>query len=128
MTGPAQVGDEFTLENYRNFFTDGFYLKILLNTFWLGAVVVVVLSHYRLSGFLFPGAHTIALARPAAVPGGAPLLISAVVRNIGWFPILSNAGLVNWLLLKSGLISQPFRSSATSPASSSASCMRCCRS
>jgi putative spermidine/putrescine transport system permease protein len=37
----------------------------------------------------------------------APLLVSAVVRNIGWFPILSNSGLVNWLLLKSGLISQP---------------------
>jgi ABC-type spermidine/putrescine transport system permease subunit I len=32
----------------------------------------------------------------------APLLIIAVVRNIGWFPILSNGGLVNWLLLKSG--------------------------
>jgi putative spermidine/putrescine transport system permease protein len=30
-----------------------------------------------------------------------------VVRNIGWFPILSNEGLVNWLLLKSGLISTP---------------------
>jgi putative spermidine/putrescine transport system permease protein len=37
----------------------------------------------------------------------SPLLISAVVRNIGWFPILGNEGLVNWLLLKTGLLSQP---------------------
>jgi hypothetical protein len=29
----------------------------------------------------------------------APLLISAVVRNLGWFPILSDNGLVNWLVL-----------------------------
>jgi ABC-type spermidine/putrescine transport system permease subunit I len=41
MTGPAAVGDELTLENYRSFLTDGFYLKIVLNTFWLGAVVVI---------------------------------------------------------------------------------------
>ncbi len=107
MTGPAAVGDEFTLENYRNFFTDGFYLKIVLNTFWLGAVVVVccLIIGYPVSYFL---------ARTQSRWRGlllflvvAPLLISAVVRNIGWFPILSNGGLVNWLLLKSGLVSEP---------------------
>jgi putative spermidine/putrescine transport system permease protein len=107
MTGPAAVGDEFTLENYRNFFTDGFYLKIVLNTFWLGGVVVIccLLIGYPVSYFL---------ARTRSRWRGlllflvvAPLLISAVVRNIGWFPILSNGGLVNWLLLKSGLVSQP---------------------
>lgn len=26
----------------------------------------------------------------------APLLVSAVVRNIGWFPILGDSGLVNY--------------------------------
>jgi putative spermidine/putrescine transport system permease protein len=107
MTGPAAVGDEFTLENYRNFFTDGFYLKIVLNTFWLGGVVVIccLFIGYPVSYFL---------ARTRSRWRGlllflvvAPLLISAVVRNIGWFPILSNGGLVNWLLLKSGLVSQP---------------------
>jgi putative spermidine/putrescine transport system permease protein len=40
MTGPAQVGDEFSLENYRSFVTDPFYHRIILNTFWLGGVVV----------------------------------------------------------------------------------------
>jgi putative spermidine/putrescine transport system permease protein len=107
MTGPATVGDEFTLENYRSFFTDLFYLRIIYNTFWLGAVVVIccLLIGYPVS---------YVLARTRSRWRGlllfmvvAPLLVSAVVRNIGWFPILSNSGLVNWLLLKSGLISQP---------------------
>jgi putative spermidine/putrescine transport system permease protein len=107
MTGPASVGDEFTLENYRSFFTDLFYLRIIYNTFWLGAVVVICCLVIG-----YPVSYV--LARTRSRWRGvllflvvAPLLISAVVRNIGWFPILSNSGLVNWLLLKSGLISQP---------------------
>jgi putative spermidine/putrescine transport system permease protein len=105
MTGPAQVGDEFSLENYRSFVTDPFYHRIILNTFWLGGVVVFfcLIVGYPVSYFL---------ARTKSRWRGmllclvvAPLLVSAVVRNIGWFPILSNEGLVNWLLLKSGLIS-----------------------
>jgi putative spermidine/putrescine transport system permease protein len=107
MTGPATVGDHLTAENYLNFFTDFFYFRILLNTFWLGAVVVIscLVIGYPVSYFL---------ARTRSRWRGfllfmvvAPLLVSAVVRNIGWFPILSNSGLVNWLLLKSGLVSEP---------------------
>src|SRR5882757_3190432 len=107
MTGPAQVGEQLTLENYLGFVTDGFYLKVLYNTFWLGAVVVIccLVIGYPVSYFL---------ARTRSRWRGlllflvvSPLLVSAVVRNIGWFPILSNSGLVNWLLLKSGLVSQP---------------------
>ena len=107
MTGAATVGDHLTAENYLNFFTDFFYFRILLNTFWLGAVVVIscLVIGYPVSYFL---------ARTRSRWRGfllfmvvAPLLVSAVVRNIGWFPILSNSGLVNWLLLKFGLVSQP---------------------
>jgi putative spermidine/putrescine transport system permease protein len=107
MTGPATVGDELTIENYRNFFTDLFYLRIIYNTFWLGAVVVICCLVIG-----YPVSYV--LARTRSRWRGlllflvvAPLLVSAVVRNIGWFPILSNSGLVNWLLLKSGLVSQP---------------------
>jgi putative spermidine/putrescine transport system permease protein len=107
MTGPASVGDQFTLENYLNFFTDVFYLRVVYNTFWLGAVVVIccLVIGYPVAYFL---ARTRSRWRGMLLfTVVAPLLISAVVRNIGWFPILSNAGLVNWLLLKSGLVSQP---------------------
>ncbi len=109
MTGPATVGDEATLENYRNFVTDPFYFRIIVNTFWLAGLVTFccLLIGYPVSYFL---------ARTRTRWRGmllflviAPLLVSAVVRNIGWFPILSNEGLVNWLLLGSGLITRPLR-------------------
>jgi putative spermidine/putrescine transport system permease protein len=37
----------------------------------------------------------------------SPLLVSAIVRNIGWFPLLSQSGLVNWALLKLGVLGSP---------------------
>jgi putative spermidine/putrescine transport system permease protein len=107
MTGPATVGDEATLENYLSFVTDPFYFKIVFNTFWLAGIVTFccVLIGYPISYFL---ARTDTRWRGMLLfLVVAPLLVSAVVRNIGWFPILSNEGLVNWLLLKSGLISTP---------------------
>jgi putative spermidine/putrescine transport system permease protein len=107
MTGPAVVGDEASLDNYLHFFSDVFYLRILLNTFILGGMVVFfcLIIAYPVSYYL---------ARSKSRWRGfllflvvSPLLVSAVVRNIGWFPILSNSGLVNWLLLKFSIISQP---------------------
>lgn len=107
MSGPAVVGDEASLNNYINFFSDVFYLRILLNTFVLGALVVFfcLVIAYPVSYYL---------ARSHSRWRGillflvvSPLLVSAVVRNIGWFPILSNNGLVNWLLIEGGIISQP---------------------
>jgi putative spermidine/putrescine transport system permease protein len=107
MTGPAVVGDEASLDNYIHFFSDVFYLRILWNTFILGGTVVFfcLLIGYPVSYYL---------ARSRSRWRGfflflvvSPLLVSAVVRNIGWFPILSNGGLVNWLLLKFSIVSQP---------------------
>lgn len=107
MTGPAQVASEFTPDNYLSFFTDVFYLKVLFNTFWLAATVVLCCLVIG-----YPVAYFFARSRSRwrgllLFLVVSPLLISAVVRNIGWFPILSNAGLVNWLLLKSGLVGAP---------------------
>lgn len=107
MSGPAVVGDEASLSNYVQFFSDPFYLRILWNTFTLGGLVVFfcLIIGYPVSYFL---------ARSNSRWRGfllflvvSPLLVSAVVRNIGWFPILSNSGLVNWLLLESSIISKP---------------------
>jgi putative spermidine/putrescine transport system permease protein len=109
MTGPAMVGDELTLENYRNFFTDPFYFRILLNTFWLASTVVLccLVIGYPVSYFL---ARTRSRWRGLLLfMVVAPLLVSAVVRNIGWFPILSDSGLVNWVLLQSGLVTTPLQ-------------------
>ena len=107
MSGPAQVGASYTLANYRAFVTDPFYLEMLLRTAWLGLLVT---ASCLVIGY--PVAYY--LARTASRWRGmalflviSPLLVSAIVRNIGWFPLLSQSGLVNWVLLKLGLIAAP---------------------
>jgi putative spermidine/putrescine transport system permease protein len=109
MAGPGQVSTSFTLANYRNFLTDPFYFGILLRTCWLGLLVVAccLIVGYPVAYYL---------ARTQSRWRGfllfltiSPLLISAVVRNMGWFPLLDQAGLVNWLLLQLGIISSPLR-------------------
>lgn len=109
MVGPAQIGSAVTLANYRAFLTDPFFLTILLDTFGLGFAVVgcCLVIAYPVAYFLarlqsrFRGLLLFLVV--------SPLLVSAVVRNIGWFPILGDQGLVNWLLLSLGLIRAPFK-------------------
>jgi putative spermidine/putrescine transport system permease protein len=109
MAGPGQVSTSFTFANYRTFLTDPFYFGILLRTCWLGFLVVgcCLLVGYPVAYFL---------ARTQSRWRGfwlflviSPLLISAVVRNMGWFPLLDQSGLVSWLLRELGLISSPLR-------------------
>jgi putative spermidine/putrescine transport system permease protein len=109
MTGPAQVGDGFSFASYRAFFSDLFLAGVLANTLKLGAIVVAlcILIAYPTSYYL---------ARMRSRWRGvlqclvlAPLLTSAVVRNLGWFPILSESGLINWVLVGTGLIGTPIK-------------------
>src|SRR5579863_582088 len=107
MSGPAQVSAAFTLANYRAFVTDPFYLEMLLRTCGLGLLVTL--------GCLavgYPVAYYLART-PSRWRGFAlflviaPLLVSAIVRNLGWFPLLSQSGAVNWALQGLGLIASP---------------------
>ncbi|HEY7247620.1 MAG TPA: ABC transporter permease [Xanthobacteraceae bacterium] len=107
MTGPAQVGAAFTLANYRAFVTDPFYLQMLLRTGWLGLLVTLgcVAVGYPVAYFL---ARTPSRWRGMALfLVISPLLVSAIVRNIGWYPLLSESGLVNWALLELGVVGAP---------------------
>src|SRR6516225_3342213 len=95
LTGPAQVGAAFTLSNYWAFVTDPFFLQMFLRTCWLGLLVTL-----GCAAIGYPVAYY--LARTSTRWRGmalflviSPLLISAIVRNIGWFPLLNNfAGVV----------------------------------
>jgi putative spermidine/putrescine transport system permease protein len=107
--GPGQVGSAITVANYRAFLTDRFFLDVLLRTCWLGILVVVccLIIGYPLAYFL---ARTDSRWRGLALfLVISPLLISAIVRNIGWFPLLSQSGVVNWVLLELGIIDVPLQ-------------------
>ena len=100
----------WTLDTYQRFLTDPFHWGFVLNSFILGATVTGI---------------TLLLAYPAAlimvslrgtrwflVIGlvvFSPLLTSIIVRSYGWLYVLSDSGVVNWVLLNLGLTEQPVR-------------------
>lgn len=105
--GLGRLHPEFTFHNYIRFFGDSFYLGILWETVKLGLVVVTlcVLLAYPVAYFL---ARTQSRFRGYLVfVVVAPLFISVVIRNLGWVPMLSSGGVVNWTLLQLGIISSP---------------------
>lgn len=107
--GTGQVGSGLTLANYVRFVGDPFYLGVLFDTLVIGVIVVSICMLLA-----YPVAYVLARTRSRfrgllVFMVLAPLLIATVIRNLGWFPILGESGLINSLLLWLGLIDTPVR-------------------
>lgn len=105
--GMGIVDPVWTLQNYVKFLSDPFYYGILVETFGLGIIVVSICMVIG-----YPTAYF--LARTRSRWRGAliflvvsPLLISVVIRNLGWLPVLGSSGLVNWALISTGVLASP---------------------
>lgn len=101
------LSTELTLDNYRALAGDPVYAIVLLQTLRI-ALMVTVFS-LLLS---YPVAYLIAAARGSRRTALLLLLFvpfwsSYVVRTFVWLPMLGRLGLVNNVLIKAGLISQP---------------------
>ncbi len=97
----------FSLANYVAFLSDEFYLQEVGRTLGLGVVVTLLtlVASYPLALYL---ARTRSRWRGLLITLAiAPLLTSAVVRTYAWMVILGNSGLVNSLLLRTGLLEAP---------------------
>ena len=99
----------FTLANYAEVLTDGYYREVFIRTglMSLGVTALCV---------LFGVPETLILARMRAPWRGlflvvilGPLLISVVVRTLGWSVLLGNQGLVNSALQSMGATHEPIR-------------------
>jgi putative spermidine/putrescine transport system permease protein len=97
----------FTLDHYRRFFSDGFYLAVLGDTLWLGVLVTLVslVLGYPVAYHL---ARTSTRAKPLLLVFLiSPLLVGIVIRCYGWMILLADRGLVNSTLVQHGLIATP---------------------
>jgi putative spermidine/putrescine transport system permease protein len=97
----------FTLTSYARFLTDPFYLGVLWDTLWLGAVVTLV---SLLLGY--PLAYHLARTRTAWKPlllvfVLSPLLVGIVIRCYGWMILLADRGLINATLVDHGWLARP---------------------
>ncbi len=103
------VGDAMTIANYADVARDEYFHVIFARTFGMAilvtaiCIVIGVPEAYVLSR-LSPRWRTVSMV---IVLG--PLLISVVVRTLGWAVLLGNEGVINKLLLGSGLIAEPVK-------------------
>jgi putative spermidine/putrescine transport system permease protein len=98
---------EWTGGHYAKFATDAYFLRVTQTTFRL-AVTVTALT----IAIGYPVAYYFVRARSRHkhwifIGVISPLLVSIVVRTIGWTIVLGNEGLVNNLLRGLGLIGEP---------------------
>ncbi len=101
--------DEYTLSNYIEVFTDSYYYDLFARTalMSLGVTAICILVGVP---------ETIILSRMRPAWQGAffviilgPLLISVVVRTLGWSILLGREGFINTTLLSIGLSDAPLQ-------------------
>ncbi|ARP80623.1 ABC transporter permease [Bordetella genomosp. 8] len=97
----------FTWKNYVDILSDGYYYEIYARTFGVAALVTVAClvlgtaEAYVLSRMANPWKSLFLMV----VLG--PLLISVVVRTLGWALLFGSTGLINKALMGTGLVSTP---------------------
>ncbi|WDZ80386.1 ABC transporter permease (plasmid) [Ensifer adhaerens] len=101
--------NNYTLENYANFFTDSFSFELVANSLLLGfgVTLITLCCAYPIALFL----HRVSpkWRNMLFVITVSPLLVSSVVRTYGWMVILGDQGVVNGILMSSGVIDSPLR-------------------
>lgn len=103
------VGEGFTVANYIEIASDDYFYEIFLRTISLAAAVTAISI---LIGV--PEAYVLSRLKPtmraiSLVIVLGPLLISVIVRTLGWTILLGNDGVINNALITAGIISQPLK-------------------
>jgi putative spermidine/putrescine transport system permease protein len=108
-TGGGGLRTAVTLANYVAFITDPFYLGLVVRSivFSIAVTMVTLVVSYPIA--LFIHRANAAWKSLLTIITISPLLVSAVVRTYGWMLILGDQGIINGLLIKLGLIEEPFR-------------------
>lgn len=101
--------NNYTLENYADFFTDSFSIELVSNSLLLGfgVTLITLCCAYPIALFL----HRVSpkWRNMLFVITVSPLLVSSVVRTYGWMVILGDQGVFNGILMSSGIIDSPLR-------------------
>lgn len=99
----------FSLANYAEVLSDPYFHKIFLRTFIISMLVTVFCvllgtpEAYILHRMSSPWKSICMLA----ILG--PLLVSVIVRTLGWAILIGNKGIINQSLMAAGLIDQPIK-------------------
>ena len=99
--------NQFSLEAYSHFFQDSYYLAVFFRTIRIALLVTVICSILGLPTAYFVSGVSKKWKGILIALTLFPLLTNSVVRSFAWINILGKNGIVNLLLLRSGLIKAP---------------------
>lgn len=100
---------DLTLQNFAQFFGHELYGKILLKTLFNALITtsMALLLAYPVAFAIARGRAWVGRVLIIAVI--SPLLVGIVIRTYGWTVLLSRQGLINQLLLGTGMVEAPVR-------------------
>lgn len=103
------VGLPLTLEHYRHFFATPLYARVLRTTVEISLITTALAIVLGYPVALVMVRSPAAIRQAITIIVIAPLVVSVVVRTYGWQLILGNGptGILNWLLLNSGIAKSP---------------------
>lgn len=106
----GRLTEEVSFLAWQRFFTDPFYWGVVGNTLQLalGVTAFALLIGYP-TAYALTKVRNQKLLVAAYIIIFSPLLVSVVVRVYGWLLLLSDSGVVNQVLLATGLIDEPIR-------------------
>jgi spermidine/putrescine transport system permease protein len=97
----------FTLENFRTFFTNDLYARVLLRTIGMAAAVTVTTAVLAFPIAYFLAKKVTRHRELLLLLVVFPLWSSYLIRVFAWKTILGTSGILNSFLLSAGLIEQP---------------------
>lgn len=105
----GDVGEQMTIANYAELTRDEYFHIIFARTFGMATLVTLVCIAIGV-----PEAYVLSRLSErwravSIVIVLGPMLISVVVRTLGWAVLLGNEGVINKLLLASGLVDEPVK-------------------
>jgi putative spermidine/putrescine transport system permease protein len=100
----------WTLATYMKFITDPFYWQTVINSVYLGVLctALTLLIAYPAALFMAYKRGTF-LFFAIGMAVFLPLLMSVVVRAYGWQLMLAESGVIDWVLVNSGIVQEPVR-------------------
>ncbi|NSZ48765.1 ABC transporter permease [Agrobacterium vitis] len=103
------IDPSLTLQNYSQIVGDEYYREIFLRTFVLAILVTVVCMLIGVPEAYVLSRLSVGWRAVSLVIVLGPLLVSVVVRTLGWAILLGREGLINRALLAMSLIDQPLQ-------------------
>ena len=106
---PGGVGDQMTIANYSDVLRDDYFHAIFARTFGMAILVTLICIVIGV-----PEAYVLSRLSErwravSIVIVLGPMLISVVVRTLGWAVLLGNEGVINKFLMAAGLVHEPVK-------------------